>query len=104
MPRKRHAYLALETALDRVVRLLERDDAFLREPEPEASHEHLIRYRHALLELLTSGPLDCSKTIAREENTDRSQFSLAQALELRAEVLQVLYSFVRNGASTAFST
>jgi CGNR zinc finger len=110
MARKRRSgILESEAMLGRVIRVLETDDSPLEDPDPQRVLQLLRVYHAALVDLLTHGPLLCDEAVAREqEKTEHFPLQRADVSVLRAELLQLFRSAVRQaeiGApSTAIST
>lgn len=103
MTRKRRSGITEpEAVLGTVIRALEEDDAALDGPDPLP----LLRtYHDALVRLLAHGPLLCTEAHARErELTEAPRLGWADVLKLRAELLQVVRSAVRQATAGAAST
>lgn len=108
MTRKRRSGISEpEAVLGRVIRVLETDDSPL--DDRELALPLLRVYHAALVDLLTHGPLLCREAVAREREESESFPLQPDAVRvLRAELLQLLRSTVRQGqigaSSSAIST
>src|SRR5262245_26473476 len=102
MARKHHAPQSPDDVLGILIAALETDDDGLVKDE-RTRDELLTTYRDALLGLLANGPLLCDRVVMQEAGDD-AKFSHGHALNLRAEILQLLRSAVRRSAFDQTST